>query len=111
MEKCHFDKTDSFFYMDVAMVSGYLHVAKSTIYKWVESGFIPHKKLGKRVLFIKDHIDQWVLNDGVVVTDLPEVPKFAGMGKNNSDTIHHLVTSKERPSIQGNFKVKYRTAG
>jgi excisionase family DNA binding protein len=111
MEKYHFEKTDSFFYMDVAMVSGYLHVAKSTIYKWVESGFIPHKKLGKRVLFIKDQIDQWVLNEGVVVKDLPEVPKYPEIEKDNSETTYRLVTYKERPSVQGNFIVKYRSAG
>lgn len=63
------------FYMNVAMVSDYLHVAKSTIYKWVESGFIPYKKLGKKVLFIKKDIDQWVLNEGKLVIDLPELPK------------------------------------
>jgi len=63
-------------YMDVRMVSEYLHVAKSTIYKWVEGNYIPHKKLGKRVLFIKNHINEWVLNNGILVKDLPEVPLF-----------------------------------
>ena len=63
-------------YMNVKTISTYLGVAKSTIYKWTESGFIPHKKLGKHVLFVKDHIDEWVLNNGVIVQDLPEVPKY-----------------------------------
>ena len=69
-------KTDNTFYMDVVMVSEYLHVAKSTIYKWAEQQYIPHKKLGKRVIFVRDHIDQWVLNNGIIVKDLPEVPQF-----------------------------------
>lgn len=68
-------KTDYTYYMNVVMVSEYLHVAKSTIYKWVESDFIPHKKLGKKVLFIKKDIDQWVENDGVLKIELPEFPK------------------------------------
>ena len=67
-------KTDMTYYMDVVMVSEYLHVARSTIYKWVESGFIPHKKLGKKVLFVKKDIDQWVYNEGKTVDDLPDLP-------------------------------------
>lgn len=69
-------KTENSPYMDVNIVCEYLHVARSTIYKWVEENYIPHKKIGKRVLFVKDHIDQWVLNNGVIVQDLPDVPKY-----------------------------------
>ena len=81
MEKYHFEKTDSIFYMDVAMVSEYLHVAKSTIYKWVEENYIPHKKLRKRLLFIKNQLDEWVLNNGILVNDLPEVPLYREIEK------------------------------
>jgi hypothetical protein len=35
----------------------------------VEEHYIPHKKLGKRVLFIKTDIDQWVQNNGMMVED------------------------------------------
>jgi excisionase family DNA binding protein len=111
MEKYHFEKTDSIFYMDVAMVSEYLHVAKSTIYKWVEEDYIPHKKLKKRLLFIKNQIDEWVLNNGILVNDLPEVPQYREIENEKSESSHRLVTSKEQPSIQGNFTVKYRSAG
>ena len=44
MNKYQFDKTDGDFYMDVSMVSEYMHVAKSTIYKWVEEKYIPHNR-------------------------------------------------------------------
>lgn len=77
-------KTENTNYMNVGMVSDYLHVAKSTIYKWVESDFIPHKKLGKKVLFIKKDIDQWVENDGIIKSDLPELPKSI-KGKNDGE--------------------------
>ena len=76
MKMYQFEKKDEIFYMEVTMVSVYLHLAKSTVYKWVEKNYIPHRKLEKRVLFIKDHIDQWVLNNGVIVEDLPDVPKY-----------------------------------
>jgi excisionase family DNA binding protein len=76
-------------YMDVKMVSEYIHVARSTIYKWVEEKYIPHKKLGKRVLFIKEHIDQWVLNDGVIIESLPEVPKYKTIVKESPVDEYH----------------------
>lgn len=75
MKKYQFQDEDNTYYMDIGMVSEYLHLAKSTIYKWVKSGFIPHKKLGKPLVFIKKDIDQWVENDGITKNDLPELPK------------------------------------
>jgi excisionase family DNA binding protein len=112
MNKYQFEKTDRDFYMDVLMVSEYLHFAKSTIYKWVEESHIPHKKLGKRVLFIKSEIDQWVMNNGMIaVDDLPEVPKFMAIGKDNleetQDTIRHI---NQRHKVSGNINFKYRSA-
>jgi len=97
MNNSHLEKIDSTFYMDVSMVSRYLHVAKSTIYKWVEGKYIPHKKLGKRVIFIKEHIDEWVLNNGVIVEDLPEVPKYKPI-------------VKEQPSDEYHRRPEYRPA-
>jgi len=67
---------DNTTYMDVKMVSDYLHVSKSTIYKWVEGNYIPHKKLIKRVLFVKNNIDQWIEAEGRITADLPDIPKF-----------------------------------
>ena len=69
------NKQNEVTYMNVKTVSTYLGVSKSTIYKWVEKGFIPGKKLGKHLLFIKKEIDQWVENGGVLTNDLPELPK------------------------------------
>lgn len=82
MRKYQFTEDDSRYYMDIGMVSEYLHLAKSTIYKWVESGYIPHKRLGRHLRFIKKDIDQWVENDGIIKNDLPELPKSI---KNNYD--------------------------
>lgn len=63
-------------YMDVGMVSNYLHIAKSTIYKWVTSGYIPHVKLGTRTLFVKAHVDQWILDGSAFIREVPETPNF-----------------------------------
>lgn len=91
---------DNNVYMDVKMVSDYLHVARSTIYKWVEDEFIPHKKLRKRVLFIKNHIDEWVLNDGVIIKDLPEVPQFKVTVKDPPPT------ERNKSFYNGNFPLR-----
>jgi len=76
MNKYQFEKYDTNCYMDVPMVSSYLHVAKSTVYKWVGDNYIPHRKLGNRVLFIKEHIDQWILVGSEIVEELPSAPKY-----------------------------------
>lgn len=73
MKKLLIDDQSGSDYMNVKTISTYLGLAKSTIYKWVESGFIPHRKLGKHVLFIKKEIDEWVYNDRTMVSDLPEL--------------------------------------
>ena len=112
MNKYQFETTDRDFYMDVLMVSEYLHFAKSTIYKWVEQNYIPHKKLGKRVLFIKNDIDQWVENNGMIVDDLPEVPKSLLKAKDPAKGIQNIVGDLNPETKElGNMNFKYRRAG
>jgi excisionase family DNA binding protein len=72
-------------YMNVKTMVTYLGVARSTIYKWVESGFIPHRKLRKHVLFIKREIDIWAMNNGMRECDLPEIPFTL---RNNGEVQH-----------------------
>ena len=60
-------------YMDVKMTSEYLHVSRSLIYQWVNTDFIPHEKAGKRTIFIRDHIDQWVSNGFRKIEDIPTI--------------------------------------
>jgi excisionase family DNA binding protein len=76
-------------FLDVLELSQYLHLSKSTVYKMVSNKTIPHHKIGSRTLFDKAQIDQWVLNDGMIVKDLPEVPQFK-------------VTEKDQPVIERN---------
>ena len=87
-------------YMDVRMASEYLHVAKSTIYKWAEDNFIPHRKLGKRLIFIKNQIDEWVLNNGMIIEDLPEVPQFKVRVKDPPEI------SRNKSYYNGNFPLR-----
>ena len=63
-------------FLDVQLLADYIHVSKSLIYKMVCNKTIPYHKIGSRTLFDKAQIDQWVMNDGMIVKDLPEVPQF-----------------------------------
>ena len=63
-------------YMNVKMVSQYLHVAESTVYRWVGMNFIPHAKLQARTVFVKEQIDGWVLKNVVANVESPEFPDF-----------------------------------
>lgn len=69
-------------YLDVEMASKYLHVAKSTIYKWVSEDYIPYIKLGSATRFIKNDIDEWALSmrKKSIDIDLPDVLTFRKTG-------------------------------
>ena len=60
-------------FLDVQGVSEYTTLSKSTIYKRVMNFTIPHMKVGKRVLFDTVQIDEWLLNDGDMVHELPRL--------------------------------------
>jgi excisionase family DNA binding protein len=51
--------------MTVTEVHESTRLAVQTIYSLVSAGKIPYVKLGSRLLFIEDDIDQWVLNKRV----------------------------------------------
>jgi excisionase family DNA binding protein len=63
-------------YMDVKMVSEYIHVSKSLIYRMVSLGQIPYIKVGSRTIFDRVQIDQWLRNHCMIVEELPQVPKM-----------------------------------
>jgi len=60
-------------FLDIPMVSEYTLLSKSTIYKKVSNREIPFHKIGKKTIFVKDEIDEWIMNDGQILGDLPEI--------------------------------------
>jgi len=62
-------------FMDIPMLEGYIHYSKSSIYKMVERGQIPHVKVNNRIRFVKDQIDVWMLNNGRMY-HLPQLPNL-----------------------------------
>ena len=47
-------------FLTVQEVSEYLHIKPATLYSKVESGDIPHYKIGRLVRFKREDIDRWM---------------------------------------------------
>lgn len=56
-------------YLDIKSLVEYLPLTKSTIYTMVNKGKIPYKKIGSKLIFDRDEIDQWVDNGGRILKD------------------------------------------
>ena len=63
-------------YLDVKMVSEYIHVSTSYIYHLVNKDQIPFIKIGSRRIFDRNQIDQWMSNGCRKIEEIPEPPKF-----------------------------------
>ena len=63
-------------FLDVQLLSEYIHVSKSLIYKMVSTGQIPFIKVGSRTIFDRGQINQWLRNHCMIVQDLPQLPKM-----------------------------------
>lgn len=62
-------------FLDVNGLAEYIHMSESFVYKMVSNKSIPHIKLGIRTLFERNQIDNWVINGGTMVDNLPSLPK------------------------------------
>jgi excisionase family DNA binding protein len=62
-------------FLDVQNLADYIHMSESYVYKMVSKNLIPHIKLGTRTLFERNQIDNWVINGGTMVDNLPSLPK------------------------------------
>lgn len=47
-------------WLTVDDVSKYLSVTKDTIYKWIDNRNMPAHKVGRKWMFQKNEIDEWV---------------------------------------------------
>ncbi|MFZ4412913.1 MAG: excisionase family DNA-binding protein [Bacteroidales bacterium] len=63
-------------YLSVSELRKYIFMSESYIYKKVECNQIPHRKVGRRVLFIQEEIDRWVDNGYTNPVLIPELPNF-----------------------------------
>lgn len=47
-------------WLTVDDISKYLSVTKDTIYKWIENRNMPAHKVGRKWMFQKSEVDEWV---------------------------------------------------
>ena len=60
-------------YLNVSDLCKYIYRSESSVRKMVMNKVIPFRKVGNRVLFIKEEIDQWVDNGYFANLALPEL--------------------------------------
>jgi excisionase family DNA binding protein len=46
--------------LTIRQLADYLNIKRSTLYAWVEQGFIPHYKMNRLIRFKKEEIDAWL---------------------------------------------------
>lgn len=60
VEETKREKDDPLFNLDEA--KEYLKLTKATLYGYTSKGIVPHFKQGKRLLFRKSQLDNWLLS-------------------------------------------------
>ena len=68
-------------FMDLKSLVQYIPLTTSTIYTMVSKGKIPFHKIGQKLIFDKQEIDDWVRDGGKVVSYEIQTPKFLKINK------------------------------
>ena len=63
-------------FLNMDELTEYIPLSKSSIYKKVCNKTIPHVKLGSRTVFVREQIDQWIINGGQMNVELPDLPRY-----------------------------------
>lgn len=51
-------------WLTVDDICKYLNVSNDTVYKWIEQKNMPAQKVGRRWMFKKDEVDEWIKAGG-----------------------------------------------
>lgn len=51
-------------WLTVEEICTYLSVSNETVYKWIEQRGMPGNRVGRRWMFKKDEVDEWVRSGG-----------------------------------------------
>lgn len=62
-------------YMDLKSLIEYIPLTESTVYSKVCRKEIPFKKIGKKLIFDRNDIDNWVSNGGKIMNE-EDIPLF-----------------------------------
>jgi predicted DNA-binding transcriptional regulator AlpA len=61
-------------YMDLNSLLNYIPLKKSTIYSKVSRKQIPYRKIGKKLIFNKIEINNWINNSGKHIAPAEDFP-------------------------------------
>ncbi len=62
MKKFDLNESEKFTYLSIDEAAQLLRVSKSKIYKMISHRVIPHFKIGRRVLFKADELNEYISN-------------------------------------------------
>lgn len=51
--------------LNISEAASYLHISTSTLYRWVHQKKIKHAKIGSRVLFLQEYLDEFINNNTI----------------------------------------------
>lgn len=56
-------------WLKVSDICTYLNVSNETIYKWIDQRSMPGHRVGRRWMFKKNEVDEWVRTGGAAETN------------------------------------------
>jgi excisionase family DNA binding protein len=90
-------------FLTIHEVSAYLHIKPATLYSKVESGVIPHYKIGHLVRFKREDVDQWMEDHRRDSSDgdkrVKTIPKSTNKGTMDIDGIVKKVIEEVKGNV------------
>lgn len=84
-------------YLKIEDISAYLNIKKKTLYAMVESGEIPHFRIGRLIRFKRDDVDLWMEAKKVIGSNPTGKPKRLFKSNKRNQYIDKVV----RKTIDG----------
>lgn len=60
-------------YLNIEELVEYTTLSRSTLYRKVNQNLIPYKRVGSKIIFNTDEIDEWLNNNGRMSQVLPKI--------------------------------------
>ena len=90
-------------FLTIQKVSEWLHIKPATLYSKVESGDIPHYKIGRLVRFKREDIDRWMEDHRRDPSDADKGAKVILRGTNKAKIDIDGVVKKSVEQVNGNI--------
>jgi excisionase family DNA binding protein len=84
-------------YLKIDDISAYLNIKTKTLYALVESGDIPHYRIGRLIRFKREDVDLWMEEKKVMGSNPPYKPKRVFVSSKRNQYIDKIV----RKTIDG----------